>query len=78
MLCLCARPSAACFLASSGLWLSCENADVLIAVQDVKEKIETGTYNEPNEFLEDINLICDNAMTYALSPTTYTPLLCCR
>ena len=33
-------------------------------VQDVKEKIETGTYNEPIEFLEDINLICDNAMTY--------------
>jgi hypothetical protein len=32
--------------------------------QDVKEKIETGTYNEPGEFLEDINLICDNAMTY--------------
>lgn len=32
--------------------------------QDVKEKIETGTYNEPIEFLEDINLICDNAMTY--------------
>ena len=32
--------------------------------QDVKEKIETGTYNEPTEFLDDINLICDNAMTY--------------
>jgi hypothetical protein len=40
-------------------------ARVLILMkQDVKEKIETGTYNEPTEFLEDINLICDNAMTY--------------
>ncbi len=37
---------------------------LLMLVQDVKEKIETGTYNEPTEFLEDINLICDNAMTY--------------
>jgi hypothetical protein len=39
-------------------------AGLFISAQDVKEKIETGTYNEPNEFLEDINLICDNAMTY--------------
>ena len=36
----------------------------ILMMQDVKEKIETGTYNEPTEFLEDINLICDNAMTY--------------
>jgi hypothetical protein len=35
-----------------------------LMMQEVKKKIETGTYNEPSEFVEDVNLIFDNAMLY--------------